>query len=35
MNQKIGFIGGGNMGSAMMAGSVKNGVKHPRSSFWQ
>lgn len=26
MNQKIGFIGGGNMGSAMMAGIVKNGL---------
>lgn len=29
MNQKIGFIGGGNMGGAMMSGIVKTGVCKP------
>lgn len=29
MNQKIGFIGGGNMGGAMMSGLVKTGVCKP------
>ena len=31
MNQKIGFIGGGNMGGAMMSGIVKTGVCKPEN----
>ena len=31
MNRKIGFIGGGNMGGAMMSGLVKTGVCQPEN----